>query len=113
MTTDPRVALNMLVQTLEEHLNAVASKRGEEDSTVEAAYYGIADAFEAYEDALYAAYDEVTPLEVFVEDDGEEDEDLLEADEPEEDLADEDYEEDFEDESEESADAASEGRRGR
>ena len=94
MTTDPRVALNMLVQTLEEHLNAVASKRGEEDSSVEAAYYGIADAFEAYEDALYAAYDEVTPLEVFVEDEDAE-EDLLE-DEDLEDVLDEDSEEDAE-----------------
>ena len=75
MTTEPRVALNALVQAFEEHLTALAAKRGENDAAVEQAYLGIADAFEVYEDALYVTYDEVTPLEVFVEDDDDEDDD--------------------------------------
>ena len=81
MTTEPRVALNTLIQAFEEHLNALAAKRGENDATVEQAYLGIADAFEVYEDALYVTYDEVTPLEVFVEDDDDESDDDDDLDE--------------------------------
>ncbi|HBH55853.1 MAG TPA: primosomal protein, partial [Kocuria sp.] len=33
------------------------------------AYVAIANAFEAYEEALYDAHDEVTPLTVFADDD--------------------------------------------
>lgn len=98
MTTDPRTALTQLTEALEEHLNAVASRRGDQDPAVDAAYLGIADAFEVYEDALYVTYDEVTPLEVFVEDDDEDEEDDDE-DFDEEDLEDEDEDdEDPEDE---------------
>ena len=86
MTTDPRVALNSLIQAFEEHLTALAAKRGEQDTAVENAYLGIADAFEVYEDAIYVAYNEVTPLEVFVEDEDEDDEDEDEFDEDYEDL---------------------------
>ncbi|KTR37237.1 MULTISPECIES: hypothetical protein [Rothia] len=91
MTTDPRTALTQLTEALEEHLNAVASRRGDQDPAVDAAYLGIADAFEVYEDALYVTYDEVTPLEVFVEDDDEDEEDDDE-DFDEEDLEDDDDE---------------------
>jgi hypothetical protein len=70
MSTDPRVALQALVSSLEEHLSAVASRRGAQDPSVEAAFFAIADAFEEYEDALYEAYGEVTPLELY--EDGEE-----------------------------------------
>ena len=65
MSTDPRVALQALVSAFEEHLSAVASRRGESDPAVETAFYGIADAFEEYEDALYEADGEVTPLELY------------------------------------------------
>lgn len=65
MSTDPRVALQALVSSLEEHLSAVASRRGAQDPSVEAAFFAIADAFEEYEDALYEAYGEVTPLELY------------------------------------------------
>ncbi|MDN5639984.1 hypothetical protein I6H58_00930 [Rothia kristinae] len=99
MTTDPRTALTQLTEALEEHLNAVASRRGDQDPAVDAAYLGIADAFEVYEDALYVTYDEVTPLEVFVEDDDDEDEEDDDEDFDEEDLEDEDEDdEDPEDE---------------
>ncbi|HKU34704.1 MAG TPA: hypothetical protein VJP90_04065 [Paenarthrobacter sp.] len=80
MTIDPRVALQSLTAAFEEHLAAASARRGEGDPTVEAAFFAVADAFEVYEDALYEAYSEVTPLQVFDEDeeDGDEvlDEDL-------------------------------------
>lgn len=73
MSTDPRVALQALVSSFEEHLSAIASRRGESDTSVESAFFSIADAFEEYEDALYEAYGEVTPLELY--DDAADDED--------------------------------------
>jgi hypothetical protein len=69
MSIDPRVALQSLVAALEEHLAASASRRREDDPAVEAAYLGIADAFEAYEEALYDSFGEVTPLEIYEDDD--------------------------------------------
>jgi hypothetical protein len=75
MSIDPRVALQSLVTALEEHLAASASRRREDDPAVEAAYLGIADAFEVYEEALYDAFGEVTPLEIYEESDDDEDTD--------------------------------------
>ncbi|WP_247826132.1 hypothetical protein [Arthrobacter antioxidans] len=78
MSIDPRVALQSLVTALEEHLAASASRRREDDPAVEAAYIGIADAFEVYEEALYDAFGEITPLEIYEEadeDDEDDDED--------------------------------------
>ncbi|WP_309079732.1 hypothetical protein [Zhihengliuella sp.] len=72
MTTDPRVALELLKSALDEHLTAIVSRRSDADPAVESAFYAVADAFEAYEDALYDAYEEVTPLELY--DDSEDDE---------------------------------------
>ena len=83
MSIDPRVALQSLTAALEEHLVAASARRGEGDPTVEAAFFAVADAFEVYEDALYEAYAEVTPLQVFDEEDEGDDEDgeLLDEDE--------------------------------
>ena len=67
MSIDPRVALQALVTALEEHLAASASRRMDDDPAVEAAYLAIADAFEVYEEALYDAHGEVTPLEIYEE----------------------------------------------
>lgn len=88
MSTDPRAALQALVNAFEEHLVAASNRRSDNDPAVDGAYLAIADAFDAYEEALYNAYDEVTPLTVFAEeddsdddeeeDDYDEDEDLLE-----------------------------------
>ncbi|MFC3299167.1 hypothetical protein FJV46_13065 [Arthrobacter agilis] len=75
MSIDPRVALQSLVTALEEHLAASASRRREDDPAVEAAYVGIVDAFEVYEEALYDAFGEVTPLEIYEETDGDDDDD--------------------------------------
>jgi hypothetical protein len=80
MNADPRAALANLTASLERHLEASASRRGENDPTVVAAYQAVADAFDQYDDALLEAYGEVTPLEIYsgeddVDDDDEDDED--------------------------------------
>lgn len=75
MSIDPRAALSALTTALEEHLVAASARRGEEDPIVEATFLGIIDAFEAYEEALFDAFDEVTPLVIYGED-GEESEDF-------------------------------------
>lgn len=77
MTIDPHVALSALESALEEHLSASLNRRGETDPTVEAAFTSVEDAFLAYEDALFAATGEVTPLDLYDEDEDEDDEDLL------------------------------------
>ncbi|MGL5829842.1 MAG: hypothetical protein ACRC0L_09785, partial [Angustibacter sp.] len=68
MTIDPRAALTALVTAFERHLEASARRRGEGDPVVLAAYRELATAFERYDDALLDAFDEVTPLEVFRDD---------------------------------------------
>lgn len=78
MSTDPRVALQALMASLEEHLSAVSSRRGEDDPAVESAVFRMIDAFEEYEDALYDTYGEVTPLDVY--DDEEDDDDEGDSD---------------------------------
>ena len=76
MSIDPRVALQSLTAALEEHLAAAAARRGDGDPAVEAAFFAVADAFEVYDDSLYEAYGEVTPLEVIDEEDDDESEDV-------------------------------------
>jgi hypothetical protein len=76
MSIDPRVALQSLTAALEEHLTAASARRGDGDPTVEAAFFAVADAFEVYDDSLYEAYGEVTPLEVIDEDADEDEEDV-------------------------------------
>jgi hypothetical protein len=80
MTVDPRAALANLTASFERHLEASASRRGENDPTVVAAYQDVADAFERYDDALLEAYGEVTPLEIYGGDDEDADEDGDEVD---------------------------------
>jgi hypothetical protein len=89
MTADPRAALATLVSALERHLEAAGSKRGENDPVVFAAYQDVAEAFDAYDDALLDAYDEVTPLEVYHEDAEEDDADDLAEDDADDGLDDE------------------------
>lgn len=95
MSIDPRAALSALTTALEEHLVAASARRGEEDPIVEATFLGIIDAFEAYEEALFDAFDEVTPLVIYGED-GEDGDDSDDFDEEGED-EDDDVEEDDED----------------
>ncbi|MBT2514767.1 hypothetical protein [Arthrobacter sp. ISL-30] len=80
MSIDPRVALQSLTAALEEHLIAASARRGEGDPAVEAAFFAVADAFEVYEDALYESYQEVTPLQVF-DDEDEDEEEVLDDEE--------------------------------
>jgi hypothetical protein len=87
MTADPRAALATLVSALERHLEAAGQKHGENDPVVFAAYQDVAEAFDAYDDALLDAYDEVTPLEVYHED-AEEDDDGDDAEDDEDDVID-------------------------
>jgi TATA-binding protein-associated factor Taf7 len=92
-TTDPRAALDRLVAALEAHLQAAGRRHGEADPNVVAAYQTLADAFETYDEALYTAYDEVTPFVLYDDaEDGadEDDEDDDEDDIDEDDLTDED-----------------------
>lgn len=81
MNFDPRVALGSLTNALEEHLSAAVNRRGEDDPAVENAFYAVSDAFEAYEDALFAATGEVTPLDLYDED--ADDDDALDEDDDE------------------------------
>lgn len=103
LMTDPRPALNQLIAALERHLEASSQRRGEDDPTVVAAYEDLADAFEAYDDALHDATGEMTPLvvvdEQFMVDEDSEDEDSDDYDDDEDDqtyggLDDEDYDDD-------------------
>lgn len=90
MSIDPRAALSALTTALEEHLVAASARRGEEDPIVEATFLGIIDAFEAYEEALFDAFDEVTPLVIYGEDgedfDEEDSEDSAESEESDDNL---------------------------
>jgi hypothetical protein len=81
MSIDPRVALQSLTTALEEHLIAASNRRDDGDPAVEAAFFAVADAFEVYEDALYEAYSEVTPLQVFDDDEDEGEESGIDEDE--------------------------------
>lgn len=75
--SDPRPALNQLIAALERHLEASTQRHGEDDPTVVAAYEDLADAFEAYDDALHDSTGEMTPLvvvdEQFMVDEGDDD----------------------------------------
>jgi len=88
MTADPRAALANLTASLERHLEACFSRRGENDPTVVAAYQDVADAFDLYDDALLEAYGEVTPLVIYNGDEEEDDELDEDEDEDEDELDD-------------------------
>ena len=74
-------------------MSAAAGRKGEADPAVVSAYQVLADAFESYDEALYDAYDEVTPFVLY--DDAEdasddEDDDLEDLEDDDEDGEDED-----------------------
>ena len=106
MSADPRAALSLLVSAFERHLEACSGRRGEDDPQVAAAYDDLLDAFETYDNSLYEAFGEMTPLDVYTGDDGDDDDD-----EGDDDLDDDDDDddgvysglddEDFDDESDE------------
>lgn len=86
MTTDPRAALALLVSAFERHLEVSSTRRGEDDPSVIAAYDDLADAFEEYDSALYDAYGEMTPLDIYGADDDSDDEDDDEGDDSDEEV---------------------------
>ena len=102
MTSDPRAALDRLVAALEAHLQAASRRSGEADPAVVSAYQTLADAFETYDEALYAAYDEVTPF-VLYEDVEDADDDLDDEDDDDED---DDEDDDLDDEDDVEVDLA-------
>lgn len=75
MTADPRAALARLVAAFERHLEVSSTRRGDDDPNVVAAYEDVADAFEEYDGALYDAYGEMTPLDLYTGDDEDDDSD--------------------------------------
>ena len=94
MSADPRAALSSLVTAFERHLEACSGRRGEDDPTVAAAYDDLLDAFEVYDNALYEAFGEMTPLDVYTGDDTDEDEDAREDLDDDEDLDEDDDDDD-------------------
>jgi hypothetical protein len=62
MTHNSRDALRHLIDAFEEHLEAVASRRGPDDAAVDEAYESLAESFERYEIALDVEYGESLPL---------------------------------------------------
>ena len=59
----PREALAALTAALERHLSACETRSGESDPRVQEAYEALRDAADTYDDALYDATGEVTPME--------------------------------------------------
>ncbi|MDN4473118.1 primosomal protein [Demequina zhanjiangensis] len=59
---ESREALRRLQAALEEHLAAVAARRGDDDVAVDDAYDAVAEAFEAYDSALDDEFGESLPL---------------------------------------------------
>src|SRR4051812_13541570 len=93
MTSDPRAALDRFVAALEAHLAAASRRTGEADPAVASSFQTLADAFNAYDEALYEAYDEVTPFVLYDEaEDDDEDDDLDDEDDEEDDDLDDDVE---------------------
>ncbi|MGF1648715.1 MAG: primosomal protein [Kineosporiaceae bacterium] len=97
MADDPRAALDQFIASLERHLAAASHRRSELDPAVVEAYDTLAAAFERYDEALFTAYDEVTPFVLSEEEDDEyeddddlddEVDDLEDADEPDPDAGD-------------------------
>jgi hypothetical protein len=75
-----RAAVAGLKSALDAHLAAVEARAGENDPHVQAAYDALASAGEAYDDALFSAYEEVTPFGPVESDEDEEEADAEEDD---------------------------------
>lgn len=86
MSLEPDVALEEFLSAIREHYAAAAHRSSDEDPRVEATYMALAEAFDIYEDALYRAFGEVTPFELF------DDQEDAKAD-----LGDDDDDDDFDD----------------
>lgn len=63
MSSHVRAAAKALKAAIDAHLVACEAKKGEEDPAIQRAYDELRDAAEAYDDALFDAFAEVTPFE--------------------------------------------------
>ena len=98
MTANARDALRHLTTAFEDHLEAIATRRGPNDAAVDDAYDVLAETFERYEEALDVEFAESVPM---VLDDADEDGDFVEVDDDE---ADDDETEDIDAHAEEDED---------
>lgn len=99
MSIDPKDALDRLIVAFEDHLQAVQSRRGDDDPMVDDAYYAVADAFELYDSVVGQVFAEALPL-YLAEDEDDDDDDPEDDDEATDDisgLADDDIESILED----------------
>lgn len=86
MSADARESLRVLTDAFQAHMEAVANRRGPEDTAVDDAYDALAEAFEHYEEALDEEFGESVPLVIDdLEDDDEDDEDDEDEDEDDDD----------------------------
>jgi hypothetical protein len=83
-----RAAVDGLKSALDAHLAAVESRAGENDPHVQAAYDALASAGEIYDDALFSAYEEVTPFGPVDSDDDDDDDEEPETDDADDEEAD-------------------------
>ena len=75
MTADPRAALALLVSALERHLEVATTRRDPDDPGVIAAAEALAEAFDDYDEVLFAATEVATPLAVYGDEDDFDDDD--------------------------------------
>ena len=64
MAKDSRLTLQQFIGALERHLEAVSSRRGEEDPAVDLAYERLQEAFLDYEASLQEQFSEYLPFEL-------------------------------------------------
>lgn len=69
--------MERLIAALERHFEAASTRRDPDDSIVAAAGQDLAEAFDAYDEALFEATEVATPLQVYSDDDFEDFEDDL------------------------------------
>lgn len=64
MAKDSRLTLQQFIGALERHLEAVSSRRGDEDPAVDLAYERLQEAFLDYEESLQEQFSEYLPFEL-------------------------------------------------
>ena len=74
MPVEPRAALDRLIAALVAHLESIVTRKADNDPQVDDAYDVLAEAFEAYDEALAREYSEVTPF-LLLDDDHDDDHD--------------------------------------
>lgn len=104
MTSDPRAALDAFIAALERHLSLAATRGGSGDTALQVAGERVGDTFLNYDEALFEAYGEATPLDIYDDEDDDLDDDDDEDDDDEGDLDEDDEDDDGDDEDEDDDD---------